>query len=65
MEFSSSAYWTDTELSRFTWILEQYELQMLQDAADRRLEARDSELLAQLDRFKHAVEQLPPDTATT
>jgi plasmid stability protein len=43
---------------------EQYELQTLQDAADRRLEARDRELLAQLDRFKHAVEQLPPDTTT-
>jgi len=44
---------------------EQTELQSLQDAADRQLEARDHELLAQLARFKHAVEQLPPDPATT
>lgn len=44
---------------------EQHELQTLQEAADRRLEVRDRELLAQLDRFKHAVEQLPPDTTTT
>ena len=43
---------------------EQTELQSLQDAADRQLEARDHELLAQLARFKHAVEQLPPDPAT-
>jgi hypothetical protein len=44
---------------------EQAELQWLQDAADRRLEARDRELLAQLDRFKHAVEHLPSATETT
>ena len=43
---------------------EQAELQALQDAADRRLEERDWELLAQLERFKRAVEQLPSDTET-
>ena len=44
---------------------EQAELQSLQDATDRWLEVRDRELLAQLDRFKHAVAQLPSDTETT
>jgi len=44
---------------------EQSELQWLQDVADQRLEARDQELLAQLDRFKQAVDQLPSDAGTT
>ena len=44
--------------------VEHTELQALQDAADRRLEARDQELLAQLDRFKRAVEQLSAATET-
>jgi hypothetical protein len=44
---------------------EQAELQWLQNAADQRLEARDRELLAQLDRFKHAVAHLPSATETT
>ena len=44
---------------------EQAELQSLQDATDQRLEVRDRELLAQLDRFKHAVAQLPSDIETT
>ena len=42
--------------------LEQDELQQLQDTADQRLEERDHELLAQLERFKQAAEKLlPPD----
>jgi hypothetical protein len=43
---------------------EQAELQGLQEAADRRLEERDWELLAGLERFKQAVTQLPSDTET-
>jgi hypothetical protein len=35
---------------------EQTALQALQDAADQQLEQRDRDLLAQLDRFKHALE---------
>lgn len=44
---------------------EQSELQRLQDIADQKFEARDHELLAQLDRFKQAVAQLPADAGTT
>ncbi len=43
---------------------EQVELQQFQDIADQQLEMRDDELLAQLDRLKQAVAQLPPDTGT-
>ena len=44
---------------------EQSELQRLQDIADQQLEARDHELLAQLDRLKQAIDQLPSDAGTT
>ncbi len=43
---------------------EQSELQRLQDIADQQLEVRDHELLAQLDRLKQAVAQLPTDAET-
>ncbi|ETW99009.1 hypothetical protein [Candidatus Entotheonella palauensis] len=38
---------------------EEDELQQLQEVADQRLEARDHELLAHLDRLKQAVNLLP------
>ena len=44
---------------------EQSELQRLQDIADQQLEARDHELLAQLDRLKQAVDQLPSNAGMT
>jgi len=45
--------------------VEKSELQLLQDIADQQLAVRDHELLAQLDRLKQAVAQLPSDTGTT